>query len=398
MPIRERRKKSEQSAYADVQVELTRMVFAGLLPTIILGGVAMVGATGILSWHYKDAFLGWLSVWMTIACAARGVFTRLFLKRVGPEMSVRDANRWELQYGYLTFAYTCLLAISTIYNFAHHDYVARLWCVLGTSVFCAAFSSGLSLRPWLAQGPGIIMLLALGFSLLRSSEALVQGTTVLVLMYALQYRRSVTTNFHVIVAQIRTKRQLKNLAEHDALTGLANRRQFEAALSLACSQQGRSAILYIDLDRFKAVNDVYGHAVGDSLLQAVAGRLRPMVRGSDLIARLGGDEFAVLLAEPATEENARALAARINREIAEVFDFDGYCLQIGASVGVCMRTKEDTNPSALLSSADAALYEVKKVGRGGFSVTHAHSAVAGSALREMPELSRIAVSPFPVPS
>jgi diguanylate cyclase (GGDEF)-like protein len=171
----------------------------------------------------------------------------------------------------------------------------------------------------------------------------------------------------MVVDQIRTKRQLADLAEQDALTGLANRRRFESHLRIACQQAVEFAILYIDLDKFKAVNDTFGHAAGDALLKAVADRLRAAVRATDLIARLGGDEFAILQSMPVSEDSARALAARINRDMAEIFEIDSLHLRIGASIGIRLVTDAAQDAATLLSSADRALYAVKKEGGGGFA-------------------------------
>jgi diguanylate cyclase (GGDEF)-like protein len=212
------------------------------------------------------------------------------------------------------------------------------------------------------------MLLALCYVLLRSNLLLVRWSTSSVLAYLLLYCESVNSKFAIVVDQIRTKRKLADLALKDPLTRLSNRRHFESRLSAACQQSVEFGILYIDLDKFKAVNDSFGHSIGDALLQAVAARLREAVRSTDLIARIGGDEFAILHFAPVDEDSAQALAARINQDVAEVFEIEGLQLRIGASIGIRLVTDAARDAAMLLRSADNALYLVKKSGGGGFSI------------------------------
>ncbi|MBX9701631.1 MAG: EAL domain-containing protein [Acetobacteraceae bacterium] len=151
----------------------------------------------------------------------------------------------------------------------------------------------------------------------------------------------------------------------DPLTGLADRRGFHAALASMLAAGGEGpALLMVDLDRFKPVNDLLGHPVGDALLQAAARRLRSTVRGGDLCARLGGDEFAVLLASPTTADQAEALAARLVELLSRPYLIEGQLALIGASVGVAIAPADGATSEALISSADLALYAAKAAGRG----------------------------------
>ena len=174
----------------------------------------------------------------------------------------------------------------------------------------------------------------------------------------------VITRLHGLVALLsRTLHAVEEQATHDQLTGLANRRLFhrrwEQTLSTA---GGPSALLYVDLDGFKPVNDSLGHDAGDTLLVGVAGRLRLMVRAGDVVARLGGDEFAVIL--PWTDEpTAAEVAERIVAALAEPFLVDGRPVYIGASVGVAA-APPGADPDTELRRADGAMYAAKTAGRG----------------------------------
>ncbi len=160
--------------------------------------------------------------------------------------------------------------------------------------------------------------------------------------------------------------RLLDLTHKDALTGLLNRAGFEDHLVRRLSEGGGPslALLYIDLDHFKPVNDAHGHAVGDHLLQAFAQRLRSLVRPTDAVARLGGDEFAVLLAGVRDPSNAEAVAAKVIEAAAAPFDCDGITLHIGASAGVAFGVEFGSDWRDLVARADAMLYRAKQAGRG----------------------------------
>ncbi len=161
------------------------------------------------------------------------------------------------------------------------------------------------------------------------------------------------------------------LASQDVLTGLANRRVMSDALDrLTKSTLDRPAasfaILCLDLDRFKIVNDTQGHAVGDLLLKAVADRMRRSVRSTDLVARLGGDEFAVLMETIDREQSPEVVAERLVETLSRPYEIEGHQLLIGASVGIAIGTIDGTTTNEVLIAADLALYAAKAAGRGTY--------------------------------
>ncbi|MEV4348358.1 sensor domain-containing diguanylate cyclase [Actinoplanes sp. NPDC049596] len=173
---------------------------------------------------------------------------------------------------------------------------------------------------------------------------------------------------------------------HDGLTGLPNRILFtekaDRALAAAARRGELAALLFIDLDGFKPVNDTYGHAVGDELLTAVADRLRTMTRQNGLICRFGGDEFVLVCTGLATEEESSALAERVRLLIAEPYTLDGRTVRIGSSVGVAMQRGGVESAAALIQRADLAMYDIKKQGRGGRQPAGATAASGSGALGE----------------
>ncbi|MBD8529914.1 diguanylate cyclase [Massilia sp. CFBP 13647] len=162
--------------------------------------------------------------------------------------------------------------------------------------------------------------------------------------------------------------QIRHMAHHDVLTGLPNRLLFgdrlRQALLAARREEHKLAVIFFDLDKFKPVNDSYGHAVGDVLLQQVATRLHATLRASDTLARLGGDEFVVLLPRVSDTADARKVAEDILRELHRPFMTEGFSVSISASVGVAVFPDCADDTDTLLRCADAAMYQAKLQGRG----------------------------------
>jgi len=162
--------------------------------------------------------------------------------------------------------------------------------------------------------------------------------------------------------------QLLHLAYHDGLTGLPNRRSFgerlDQMLALARRHHHPAALMFIDLDGFKAVNDSLGHAAGDQLLQAVAGRVLACLREGDLLFRMGGDEFTVVLPRVAAASDADIVARRVLAEVARPVPLAGASAVVGASIGIALFPVDATDADALLRLADDAMYTAKSAGKG----------------------------------
>jgi diguanylate cyclase (GGDEF)-like protein len=166
-----------------------------------------------------------------------------------------------------------------------------------------------------------------------------------------------------IARRIAAERRAHELAHTDALTGLSNRRQFEKALKeTAASPPGADsvhAVLTLDLNGFKTVNDVYGHAAGDEVLVVVAQRLSAAMRDSDLLARLGGDEFAVIARHLAGPEGATSIAIRIIKSLEDPIDVGSNRHRIGAGIGIALMPRDAVTAEEVLRKADIALYKAK---------------------------------------
>jgi diguanylate cyclase (GGDEF)-like protein len=163
----------------------------------------------------------------------------------------------------------------------------------------------------------------------------------------------------------------------DPLTGLANRRAMDTELRLLLDDpKAEFALLHLDLDFFKLVNDTHGHAAGDHVLSEVSKILREDLRGLDMAARVGGDEFLVVLRDTVSEEAIAALSSRLIRRIERPIPFEGTVCRVSASIGIAVTTAYAARPSAdrLMADADAALYRAKKAGRAAFAL-HGRDAV-----------------------
>ena len=171
-----------------------------------------------------------------------------------------------------------------------------------------------------------------------------------------------------LTARKRDEARIRYLARHDALTDLPNRYSFQERLDVALdvARQGDTAValVYIDLDRFKPVNDLHGHAVGDAVLVQTAKRILAEIPPNDTLARIGGDEFVMVLTSQPQPEKASVMATRILDVLRRPFMVEGKRVEIGASIGIALYPQDGANADALMRAADAAMYRVKEEGRG----------------------------------
>jgi diguanylate cyclase (GGDEF)-like protein/PAS domain S-box-containing protein len=173
--------------------------------------------------------------------------------------------------------------------------------------------------------------------------------------------------FDDVTEKKRAEERIHHMAHHDMLTGLPNRQLYldrlHQALSTAHRQQAHIGVLYVDLDKFKPINDSLGHAIGDQLLQQVAQRMLGCVRESDTVARIGGDEFMALLPTIQAESDARIVAEKIRAVLEVPFEIEGHSLNISSSIGGAIFPEHGNDEDRLIESADRAMYESKKSGR-----------------------------------
>jgi diguanylate cyclase (GGDEF)-like protein/PAS domain S-box-containing protein len=194
-----------------------------------------------------------------------------------------------------------------------------------------------------------------------------------------------------VTARHRSEERLAHLAYHDPLTGLPNRSTVEEQLERDLARARRTgdtvAALYIDLDRFKLVNDSLGHAAGDQVLVEVAERIRRITRAGDLLARLGGDEF-MLVCDGLGDDDAEAIAEKVLATLDATIALDGAEFQIGASIGIALGPRDGVSAAELIKHADAAMYEAKRAGRDAYARHVAHEEDAHGRLTLTARLRR----------
>jgi diguanylate cyclase (GGDEF)-like protein len=200
-----------------------------------------------------------------------------------------------------------------------------------------------------------------------------------------------------ITSQHRREAKIAFMAHHDALTGLANRAAFVEKIADACARHRRWGetfnVFMLDLDRFKQVNDSFGHHAGDALLEQVAGRLKSALRETDVLARLGGDEFAIVqVGEADPRGAAQLLARRIIALVAEPYSIEGNDVAIGTSIGIALAPEHGIDADELLKRADLALYQTKSRGRNDYTFFEPAFGDAAAARHELESDLRQAIA------
>jgi len=189
-------------------------------------------------------------------------------------------------------------------------------------------------------------------------------------VYQVDGSRIVQCNLRDITGRKQAEARIHYMAMHDALTGLPNRMLLQdrlmQAIALACRNHERIAVLMIDLDQFKQVNDSLGHHIGDGLLEAVSGRIKACLRESDIIARLGGDEFVIALPSVSCDQDIQEVVQKLLTSVVDPFQIEGHEIQISGSIGISQYPADGGNPGDLLRAADTAMYAAKAEGRGTY--------------------------------
>ena len=210
-------------------------------------------------------------------------------------------------------------------------------------------------------------------------ELIKQDGSILTADMMMQLHPSEDGKYYELIADIRDiserkeyEERLAQMAHTDSLTGLANRKMFfdlaEHSLSKANRQQSQCAIMFIDLDEFKNINDSYGHDAGDEVLKEVANRLKNCLRSSDIVGRIGGDEFVALIDDVKVKTEIEVLAEKIIESISDKLVVFGDEKQLGASIGIAFYPEHGFDINSLINKADQSMYEIKNAGKGGIKL------------------------------
>ena len=351
------------------------MLFSMAVPVVYLGTV-FVGVTALVEWQWHDPIVATLSALGAIVTILRLLVIRGYRRRrVADDIAV--IRLWERRYAIGNYAFALLLGLFNARMLMFHYPLVHMVAVSLVFGFGAGVVSRISIRPvicvtslLLAVVPTVIGLALHAITetsgVLHSEffaiEALLLATTALLSLHSLEHL------YRTMVTHLTAKHDLSSLARHDALTALPNRlmlrEAFQRDFAATAKTNANLAVHFLDLDGFKAVNDVHGHPAGDEVLREVANRLLGTVRAEDTVSRLGGDEFVVLQTRMAEDSEAEMLARRIIKKLTLPYSFEGKELRISVSVGIAIAPRDGSDLEKLITCADTALYRAKGRGKG----------------------------------
>lgn len=347
-------------------VELVTLVIGGRLPIAIMGLTVVLVAT-LSQMDRPDVRTLILAGSILVLLTLRMLLVTAFKRATkSGSLPVDVIRHWEIRYARIVMPYAMLLGLLGLHLVTTGGEAVRLLVAMAAYGFCAGIVSRGFVRPQLCTlmvltvafptAAGFFIVAANSQGLHAASLAVVGG---LIAIYAVTSLETVRHLYRAMLTQLATKRELAAFARVDPLTGLANRLAMREKLA---NERGLFALLLIDLDGFKGVNDRFGHPAGDRLLCEVARRLTDAMRGEDLAVRLGGDEFCVIQTGFAKPADAEAMGNRLIKILAEPYPDNGEILTIGSSIGVAIEDGSVGDIEMLIERADSALYRAKRHG------------------------------------
>lgn len=344
-----------------IRLALIEALF-GSLPVFAGGVINTLMVSGVIALRQPTTpFLIWFGLEVTICLA------RLFVLIVSRKAALEGRKTATDIYLLLAVAWSASVGYGVLISMMAADWVAATLACLSA----AAMVGGICFRNFSSPRLAAAMIL---FSLgpcvpgaIIAGEPLLYVVVVQIPLYLVTMSTTAFRLNEMLIKIMRAERDNEHRARHDALTGLSNRTgledAFDAKVRASRANGSLAAVLFLDLDGFKAVNDTYGHGAGDRLLKHVGDRLRSAVRAGDIVSRIGGDEF-VILAETRSAEQAMELGERLIQTVAASYDLGyGVNTRVGASAGIAMLPEHGSDLDALLTVADAALYEAKSSGK-----------------------------------
>lgn len=345
---------------AEVEIEIISRLF-NALPQVLCVTTGLVVGSAFMVAYQPDTWAITVLVLAILTSLSRVVGILAFHRLRPAAMSLKQARGWEVAYAYPAIAFTAVIALFTVRAF-QIVWIEGEIIAVGLTMSLTAGSCARTLRYWLCTTLSTMALGALIVMLFASGEPVRMGIG---LLFGL-YLYSVFESSRHIVGQVESlliaERELDIQARRDPLTGIANRRAFDEELARASAADNAFALLMLDLDGFKSVNDTLGHAAGDELLRQVADRLSTVISDGDVLTRLGGDEFAMIL-HGADREAAEAVGRRAIKLVSKSYVVLGSAAAVGTSVGIEI-SATSRDPAALKNAADQALYAAKRAGKG----------------------------------
>jgi diguanylate cyclase (GGDEF)-like protein len=369
-------RQSDQAIAASVRATLLESLYASP-QSLIIGAITSSGITGIVAYVSGNR---WLVVCALAIALVAGIRMIDALKRPGRAARTRSSkNSWAARQEFIyragALGYSALLGTFGLLTLVHSDDgVLQLLAVTTTIGYAAGIAGRNAGRPWIALSQLCFASLPLTVGLVVSMQPLKMALAAVIVLFVVAMMDITLQTYGVILKATLVSREKAALAEHhaavarrDDLTGVANRtafrEQFESRLQALGHGDRRLAIFWIDLDRFKEINDSFGHLAGNALLAGVAQRLDTEFGATGIVARLGGDEFAVIC-DVVSQTEAVAKGERIIALVEQPVHHDGRALCVGASLGIAVAPSDGVDADTLLKNADLALYRAKESGRG----------------------------------
>jgi diguanylate cyclase (GGDEF)-like protein len=365
-----------------VIVELIDLMFAPLLPAIFIGVVELVIGS-IIAFRNDDISLFVLSLIGLLVTGARVLVTVFYHRRAKlSPLTLAAAKQWEFGYGAASLAFAIQLGVMANLALRLHDTLVPMLITSIVFGYAAGIITRLAVRPVVCAG---CLLAAATPELMGFADHIsLTGSTYNNTAYSIQMAvlgfftlvglKTISHSYQATLRQLLAKQDLVVLAGQDALTGLPNRFTLRSRFSDGAVSVSRSgafqAVHCLDLDHFKAVNDLNGHPIGDSLLRIMSERLTRTLQDGDTASRVGGDEFIVLQPGIHHEDEALLLARRMIRVISAPYVIDGLTIEIGVSIGIAIAPEDGFDLNQLISRADEALYRAKRGNRGGVIFWH----------------------------
>jgi diguanylate cyclase (GGDEF)-like protein len=344
-------------------IELVRGLFRTMFPTCIMAlSFAAVGVLVSLQTH--DDILTLLTILGTLAAAWRllVVFTGRRAS-VSEALSLLDAQRLERRFAFAYLSFAGIFSLLSWRAFVIATPEAHVLIVGLIFGYAAGVAAGVSFRPWISVSAIVIAVTPAMMQALLAPNSAYRAVGCLLAIFLAGGVQSMISRYRYAALSITTGFLFASLARSDPLTGLPNRLALAERFHQIIAQSGEHATVAVhclDLDRFKAVNDQYGHPIGDLLLKAVADRLTRALRQGDFAVRVGGDEFVIIQARMANRDEADLMGRRVVRALSEPYAIGEHVISIGASIGYALSSAAGYELEQMIRSADGALLRAKE--------------------------------------
>jgi diguanylate cyclase (GGDEF)-like protein len=356
----------------DIYVELVDNLFTALLPIVFMG-VATAAVSALVAARQHDQVLGELACASLVITLIRGLTMQAYRRsRRAAKFTAPEVRVWERQYAAGSITFAILLGALCTRFLLENDPVVSLLTTCLVFGYAAGLVTRVAVRPVICVISMVLVVIPIvvlfGIDALRSQAAsdieIYVTQSLLLAGFTVAGLETMVHGYKTTLQQLLTKKDLATLAGRDPLTHLPNRLMLRTRFDDALHAQSRTDRLFavhcLDLNRFKAVNDNYGHPMGDALLQAVAARLSRTLPASDTIARTGGDEFVVIQAGIRHPGEARFLAQRMVKAVSLPYSLQDQEISIGVSIGIAIAPRDGAEMDQIIGRADAALYQAKR--------------------------------------